>query len=183
MLGRVTYNILVLSLDCISNVQITVLLSNGSYQLGDGTLSDKGDAINEMGNNLTAVDLGNDFIPTDIEAGRRHVCAISQSNAVKCWGQFIHSLYFSKSVLFSLHSNLQEATPTDNSALAVNGQLKNLETLYPLWNSLIILFQPFLEWVHIIPALCRPSGRGCVLESIAMDRYTVYIHSSQFHII
>ena len=45
-----------------------------------------------MGNALSSVDLGAAFIPIDIAAGGFHVCAISESNAVKCWGQSIHSV-------------------------------------------------------------------------------------------
>ena len=40
-----------------------------------------------MGNNLTAVDLGTNFIPTDIEAGGYHTCALSELQEIKCWGQ------------------------------------------------------------------------------------------------
>ena len=39
-----------------------------------------------MGNNLTAVDLGTNFIPTDIEAGGWHVCAMTDLQEIKCWG-------------------------------------------------------------------------------------------------
>ena len=45
-----------------------------------------------MGDNLTVVDLGTNFVPIDIEAGAEHVCAMTKSKEVKCWGQFIHSL-------------------------------------------------------------------------------------------
>ena len=46
-----------------------------------------------MGNNLTAVDLGTDFVPIDIEAGWSHACAMTEAKAVKCWGQSILSVY------------------------------------------------------------------------------------------
>ena len=65
---------------------------NSNNQLGDGTTENRGDDVNEMGNNLSAVDLGTDFIPIDIEAGGYHVCAMSESNAVKCWGQLMSSV-------------------------------------------------------------------------------------------
>ena len=45
-----------------------------------------------MGDALSSVDIGSAFIPIDIMAGGYHVCAISESKAVKCWGQFIHSV-------------------------------------------------------------------------------------------
>ena len=60
-----------------------------------------------MGNNLNAVDLGTDFVPIDIEAGPFHVCAVTESKTVKCWGQYILSLFiYFHSVLSSLHFNL-----------------------------------------------------------------------------
>ena len=65
--------------------------SNDNYQLGDGTNENRGDSSNEMGNSLTVLDLGNAFTPIDIEAGYYHVCALSQSKNVKCWGQWILS--------------------------------------------------------------------------------------------
>ena len=46
-----------------------------------------------MGDNLNAVDLGTSFVPIDIAAGGWHVCAMTQSHAVKCWGKLVHSLY------------------------------------------------------------------------------------------
>ena len=45
-----------------------------------------------MGDALSSVDLGSAFIPIDIMAGGSHVCVISGSKAVKCWGQLIHSV-------------------------------------------------------------------------------------------
>ena len=42
-----------------------------------------------MGDNLTAVDLGTGFVPLDIAAGCVHVCVISESKTVKCWGECI----------------------------------------------------------------------------------------------
>eukprot|EP01083_Nonionella_stella_P165809 552651_1 len=54
-------------------------------QLGLGDISNRGDNANEMGNNLLVVDLGTDFNVTRI-AGGYHNCAVSQSNAIKCWG-------------------------------------------------------------------------------------------------
>ena len=62
------------------------IFSNEYYQLGDGTTQIRGDEIGEMGEHLTPVDLSTDFVPIDIEAGAQHVCVMSDSNAVKCWG-------------------------------------------------------------------------------------------------
>ena len=69
-----------------------MMFRNWQHNLGDGTATHRGDNIDEMGDNLVAVDLGTDFIPRDVEAGWRHVCAISESNAVKCWGQLMLSI-------------------------------------------------------------------------------------------
>eukprot|EP01083_Nonionella_stella_P236070 829444_1 len=55
-------------------------------QLGLGDISNRGDNANEMGNNLLRVDLGSGFHVIQIAAGTRHNCALSQSNALKCWG-------------------------------------------------------------------------------------------------
>ena len=91
MLGIVKYSIRVfVSIDW--KLYIITLFRNDYYQLGDGTTQRRGDGIGEMGDNLAAVDLGTDFVPIDIEAGGQHVCAMTQSNEVKCWGQLILSL-------------------------------------------------------------------------------------------
>ena len=68
------------------------LFSNDYYQLGDGTTEDRGDESGEMGNALSTVDLGTNFVPVDIGTGRRYVCAMTEAKEVKCWGQCIHSL-------------------------------------------------------------------------------------------
>ena len=73
--------------------QPSTLFSNTYYQLGDGTTGYRGDDSDEMGDNLNDVDLGTSFVPIDIAAGGWHVCAMTQSHAVKCWGKLVHSLY------------------------------------------------------------------------------------------
>ena len=45
-----------------------------------------------MGNALSSVDLGANFVPMDIEAGREHVCAMSKLKEVKCWGQLLNTI-------------------------------------------------------------------------------------------
>ena len=71
------------------------VLDNGSVkcwgantygQLGIGNTNTIGDDINEMGDNLTAVDLGTGRTATQIASGRAHVCVILDNGAVKCWG-------------------------------------------------------------------------------------------------
>ena len=59
----------------------------GKYgRLGQGNENDIGDGENEMGDNLKAVNLGNDVKATAITAGVAHTCALLDSKKVKCWG-------------------------------------------------------------------------------------------------
>ena len=81
------------------------IFSNWDYQLGDGTTENRGDDSNEMGNNLSAVDLGTDFVPIDIEAGAHHVCAVTEVKTVKCWGQSIPSVSSPICFIMSLRFN------------------------------------------------------------------------------
>eukprot|EP01083_Nonionella_stella_P049024 130763_1 len=60
---------------------------HGFYgQLGYGDRDNRGDAPGQMGDLLNTIDLGTNFIPTQIVAGQSHTCALSQSNTMKCWG-------------------------------------------------------------------------------------------------
>eukprot|EP01083_Nonionella_stella_P023645 65414_1 len=58
--------------------------ANGA--LGLGSTTNKGDEANEMGDNLTTIDLGIGFDPIQITAGEQSTCALSASNKIKCWG-------------------------------------------------------------------------------------------------
>jgi alpha-tubulin suppressor-like RCC1 family protein len=71
------------------------MLDNGSVkcwgdnsygQLGLGYTSNRGDNSSEMGDNLTAIDLGNERTATAIAAGSDHTCAILDNASIKCWG-------------------------------------------------------------------------------------------------
>jgi len=62
--------------------------ANDDGQLGLGDVDARGDAANEMGDNLPTVDLG---VPagvrvTAIAAGDAHTCALLSNGTVKCWG-------------------------------------------------------------------------------------------------
>jgi len=71
------------------------MLDNGSVkcwgensygQLGLGDTINRGDNSSDMGDNLTAIDLGNERTATAIAAGNHHTCAILDNESVKCWG-------------------------------------------------------------------------------------------------
>eukprot|EP01083_Nonionella_stella_P073290 198082_1 len=59
---------------------------NSRGQLGYGDSIDRGSGSGQMGDNLTEVDLGSNFIPIQIMCGAYHTCALSSSNKVKCFG-------------------------------------------------------------------------------------------------
>jgi alpha-tubulin suppressor-like RCC1 family protein len=59
---------------------------NASGQLGLVHTDNRGDGSNQMGDNLSAVDLGTGRTATAIEAGGNHTCAILDDESLKCWG-------------------------------------------------------------------------------------------------
>ena len=59
---------------------------NNLGQLGLGDTSNRGDNSSEMGDNLTAIDLGSGRTATAIAAGNHHTCAILDNATIKCWG-------------------------------------------------------------------------------------------------
>jgi alpha-tubulin suppressor-like RCC1 family protein len=59
---------------------------NSDGQLGLGDSSDRGDAPNEMGNNLLSIDLGTGHTALAIATGFSHTCARLDDNSAKCWG-------------------------------------------------------------------------------------------------
>jgi alpha-tubulin suppressor-like RCC1 family protein len=58
--------------------------TNGRLGLGD-TIT-RGDAPNEMGDNLPVVNLGTGKLAVQVSAGLTHTCARLSTNEVKCWG-------------------------------------------------------------------------------------------------
>ena len=60
---------------------------NNYGQLGKGNTSDLGDGAGEMGDNLTAVDLGTNRTAVTLEGGQDHYCAILDNDDLKCWGR------------------------------------------------------------------------------------------------
>jgi cysteine-rich repeat protein len=60
--------------------------SNTNGQLGLGDASHRGDGPNEMGDPLTAVDVGMGKTSSAMDAGGSHTCALLNDGSVKCWG-------------------------------------------------------------------------------------------------
>jgi alpha-tubulin suppressor-like RCC1 family protein len=59
---------------------------NGLGQLGLGDINDRGDEAGEMGDSLTAVNVGTGLTATAISAGGNTTCALLSDNTMKCWG-------------------------------------------------------------------------------------------------
>lgn len=57
-----------------------------SGQLGIGANDNRGEGPNEMGDNLTAVDLGTGRTAVWLELGDYHTCALLDDGSMKCWG-------------------------------------------------------------------------------------------------
>ncbi|WP_437658457.1 hypothetical protein [Sorangium sp. So ce1182] len=60
---------------------------NDFGQLGLSDMDDRGDAGDEMGDALPAVDLGEGATARAITAGAHHTCALLTDDRVKCWGR------------------------------------------------------------------------------------------------
>ena len=59
---------------------------NEYAQLGLGHTSNRGGAANEMGDQLSKVELGTGHSTKALATGRVHACAILDDDSVKCWG-------------------------------------------------------------------------------------------------
>ena len=57
-----------------------------SGRLGQGNTDNIGDMPNQMGDNLTPIDLGTGRSVRSITTGGNHSCALLDDNSVKCWG-------------------------------------------------------------------------------------------------
>ena len=55
-------------------------------QLGQGDTTARGNGMNQMGDNLTPIDLGTGFKASIIRCGSNQVCALSTDYDIKCWG-------------------------------------------------------------------------------------------------
>lgn len=56
-------------------------------QLGLGDAANRGDAPDEMGDNLPAVDLGAGKKAVAVATGNTHTCVILSDNSLRCWGR------------------------------------------------------------------------------------------------
>ena len=70
----------------LDNASVKCWGSNSYGQLGYGHTNDLGDASDEMGDNLAAVDLGTGRTATAIFTNFWHNCAILDNASLKCWG-------------------------------------------------------------------------------------------------
>ena len=81
------------------NAHTCAIFDNGSVKcwgfnekgnLGLGTTSNQGDDLNEMGDNLSFVELGTGRTAVDLTAMTQAVCAVLDNGSVKCWGHNNH---------------------------------------------------------------------------------------------
>ncbi|MFK7873564.1 MAG: hypothetical protein AB8C84_10460, partial [Oligoflexales bacterium] len=70
----------------LSNNTLKCWGSGISGMLGNGSQDNIGDSGGEMGNSLSAVDLGTGRTALSVSAGGRHTCAVLDNNQLKCWG-------------------------------------------------------------------------------------------------
>jgi len=61
---------------------------NGDGQLGLGDTRSRGATLNELGDYLPPVNLGEGQVAIDIAAGESHTCAVLQNRTIKCWGNY-----------------------------------------------------------------------------------------------
>ena len=59
---------------------------NGDGQLGLGDQRDRGAYMDELGDQLLAVNLGSGQTAAAVAAGGRHTCALLDGGGIKCWG-------------------------------------------------------------------------------------------------
>jgi cysteine-rich repeat protein len=59
---------------------------NDAGQLGQGNTNSLGDAPNEMGDNLVAIDLGTGRTAIQVSTGAKHSCVLLDNASVKCFG-------------------------------------------------------------------------------------------------
>jgi alpha-tubulin suppressor-like RCC1 family protein len=70
----------------LDNASVKCWGENGYGQLGLGNTINRGAGSNQMGANLTAIDLGSGRTATSITTGTGYTCVLLDDDAVKCWG-------------------------------------------------------------------------------------------------
>jgi alpha-tubulin suppressor-like RCC1 family protein len=70
----------------LDNSEVKCWGNGASGRLGYGATTSLGDASEEMGDELAAVDLGTSRTAKAIKAGDAHTCAVLDNFTVKCWG-------------------------------------------------------------------------------------------------
>ena len=71
----------------LDNATVKCWGRNDYGQLGVGDTANRGDAANELGDNLPAVSLGTGRTATALAAGEFSTCVVLDNATVKCWGQ------------------------------------------------------------------------------------------------
>ena len=70
------------------NASVKCWGENGNGQLGLGpSISNRGDGSGEMGDSLTAINLGSGRTATSITTGTGYTCVLLDDDSVKCWGR------------------------------------------------------------------------------------------------
>ena len=60
--------------------------SGSQGKLGQGATTDIGTSSSQMGDNLTAINLGSNKTAVQVAQGQSHTCAMLQDRSIKCWG-------------------------------------------------------------------------------------------------
>ena len=81
------YHSCVIGSNSTSNYVVKCWGRNDYGQLGLGDTDNRGDESDEMGNELSSVNLGADFEAVEMSLGHGHSCFLSTSGNVKCVGQ------------------------------------------------------------------------------------------------
>lgn len=71
----------------LDNATVKCFGRSNNGQLGKENVSTLGDGAGEMGDSLTAINLGTGRTATVISSGYNHTCAILDNSTIKCWGR------------------------------------------------------------------------------------------------
>ena len=120
----------------LDNSAIKCWGANATGQLGLGDTNNRGDVSGEMGDSLTAVDLGSGRTATSITTGTGYTCALLDDNNTKCWGRgHVGQLGHGKTSDLDSPPNLSIQLGTGRTATAI--EAGNFHTCAVLDNSSI----------------------------------------------